>query len=256
MHKPKKTIYMGVYATVLTLPMFAVAQMNPVVTDDALTNHYEGSQKYKLVTSSPSENNTQKQSKAVVIEAPAMEPVNEPIEQVYITKEPTEPAEVYVVKEQPVKQVYSAPVEQVYSTDTVETSIAVSVEEQVIDQVNPDNNVELLAYAPKVQQVEQLKQVYSDSMYTNKATAAESKMYSFTMKTGLLRPQINALVEANFPSYTVFWHDEVIEQWLGEHTIQSDDRWEILNETIHSYGITLTVTKNGVLEFFQKSPRG
>ncbi len=75
--------------------------------------------------------------------------------------------------------------------------------------------------------------------------------YEYDLKTGLLKPQINDIVALFFAEYTPYWEEGVDfnQEWFGSYSIKSEDRWEMLNKVLQSYGLSLKVTKNDVLHF-------
>lgn len=75
--------------------------------------------------------------------------------------------------------------------------------------------------------------------------------YEFTLKSGLLKQQINALLKKYFKEYAPYWEEGVDfnAEWFGDYTIKADDRWVLLNQLLDSYQLSLKVKKNDVLHF-------
>lgn len=75
--------------------------------------------------------------------------------------------------------------------------------------------------------------------------------FEYELSTGLLKPQINNIISAFFVEYTPYWEEgvEFNQEWFGSYKLVSQDRWELLNQVLKSYGLSLKVKKNDVLHF-------
>lgn len=91
----------------------------------------------------------------------------------------------------------------------------------------------------------------SDPLSLGSVNLTKESNFEFTLKNGLLKKQINNLLGKYFSEYTPYWEEGVDfnEEWFGEFTLTSEDRWGLLNKLLDSYSLSLKVKKNDVLHF-------
>ena len=74
------------------------------------------------------------------------------------------------------------------------------------------------------------------------------EIVSFTFKPGLLISQINSLLKKHFSEYTVRWNfSETNDKFVGKHTVNSSDKWQLLDPILSAKGWTVEVPTNNVL---------
>ena len=69
------------------------------------------------------------------------------------------------------------------------------------------------------------------------AVEVEPEPLSFTLKTGLLKPQLDSLVKQYLPGKMVYWGNyEGKHEWVGTATIKAPTVEALLNKITSSYG--------------------
>jgi hypothetical protein len=82
----------------------------------------------------------------------------------------------------------------------------------------------------------------------------EVNKFSFVMQPGLLKVQLQSLVDEIFPEYGTYWDDyEGKHEWVGTFEVVDTDRWSMLNDIIRPYNVKVSLAKNDVLVFQYKA---
>lgn len=77
---------------------------------------------------------------------------------------------------------------------------------------------------------------------------------SFTLASGLLKPQLEHLIKQLMPQYTAYWGNYSGKlEWFGDYTVEGASGWHVLNQIVKNYDIEVKVKRNDVIEFIYNS---
>lgn len=128
----------------------------------------------------------------------------------------------------------------------------VTVSEQRIKAGDGDSEDKSISHAKN----ETLPQILAGS-----EAEAEERLLSFHLTSGLLKPQLEALVKRYLPDREVYWGNyEGKHEWYGEALIEGKSIEDLLNKITSSYGkppkgIAWYIHRN-VVEFVYKNSKG
>lgn len=139
--------------------------------------------------------------------------------------------------------------------DSAPEQVQPKAEEVVINLVNPTLEERIKLNEPAFPSVKD--SVFDASTVTEASSVSSTQSsesievsYEYKFHDGLLRPQLEALTNSFFPEFSISWDKYHIPyRWQGEFLLTGKDRWALLNRVVESFGISVTVNGNFVMEF-------